>query len=174
MVYEEEQRFRQRWLWLLIGGTFTAVFGLLAWMAYQQLLLGHPMGHHPMSDRGLGLLIVGIGALDLGILVMLWTACLRVVVDAQAVRVRFRPFHRKERVFPLAEITLAEAITYRPIAEYGGWGIRRGRAGWAYNVSGNRGVRLTFHDAKRLLIGSARADELARAIHQVSAARRWE
>ncbi len=172
MVYEEEQRFRQPWLWLLIGGTFGGVFVLLAWMAYQQLVLGHPMGNHPMSDRGLVMLIGGIGALDLGILGMLWAACLRVVVDAQAVRVRFRPFHRKERVFPLAEIAQAEAITYRPIAEYGGWGIRRGRAGWAYNVSGNRGVRLTFHDGKRLLIGSARADELARAIHAGEHARR--
>lgn len=163
-VFEETQRFRQAWLWLLIGGAFASVLGMLGWMAYQQLLLGHPVGNHPMSDRGLALLVVAVTALDAGILWMLVSASLVVVVDRAAVRVRFRPFHRKDRVFPIEQITGAEAVTYRPIAEYGGWGIRRGRAGWAYNVSGNRGVRLAFKDGTSLLIGSARPDELAGAI----------
>ena len=58
-----------------------------------------------------------------------------------------------------------EARTYRPILEYGGWGIRytMGR-GWAYNVSGNQGVQLELASGKRILIGSQRAEELARAI----------
>jgi hypothetical protein len=38
--------------------------------------------------------------------------------------------------------------------EYGGWGIKYGKMGKAYNVSGNRGVQLEFTDGKRLLIGS--------------------
>ena len=48
--------------------------------------------------------------------------------------------------------------------DYGGWGIRRGRRGWAYNVSGNRGVLLQLENEKTLLIGSQRPDELAAAI----------
>jgi hypothetical protein len=50
------------------------------------------------------------------------------------------------------------------LRDYGGWGIRKGRSGWAYNVSGDRGVRLTYTDGETLLIGSQRADELAKAI----------
>jgi hypothetical protein len=46
----------------------------------------------------------------------------------------------------------------------GGWGLRFGAKGKAYNVSGNRGVLLTFEGDKTLLIGSLRADELAQAI----------
>ncbi len=166
-MFEERQQFRQPWLWLLVGGVFSAVFVLLGWMAYKQLVLGHPVGNHPMGDTGLVLLVAGVTTFHLGILALFFHARLDVAVDGQAVRVRFRPFHRKERVFALATIVKVEAVTYRPIVDYGGWGIRRGRAGWAYNVSGNRGVRLAFEDGTALLIGSARPEELASAIAAV-------
>jgi hypothetical protein len=55
--------------------------------------------------------------------------------------------------------------TYRPIRDYGGWGIRYGRGGKAYNVSGNRGVMLELSDGQKLLIGSQRPEELANAIN---------
>ncbi len=48
--------------------------------------------------------------------------------------------------------------------EYGGWGIRYGMKGMAYNVSGNRGVQLEFETGKRLLIGSQRPEELVSQI----------
>ena len=58
-----------------------------------------------------------------------------------------------------------EAKTYDPM-EYGGWGVRGwpDRYGWAYNVSGNRGVQIEFKNGHRLMLGSQRADELAKAI----------
>jgi hypothetical protein len=66
----------------------------------------------------------------------------------------------------LAEIVHRETRTYRPILEYGGWGVRYSfvRKGWAYTVSGNRGVQLQLANGKRILVGSQRAEELARAI----------
>jgi TATA-box binding protein (TBP) (component of TFIID and TFIIIB) len=54
------------------------------------------------------------------------------------------------------------------LLEYGGWGIKYGRKGKAYNVSGNRGVQLVFKDGKQLLIGSQRAEELAEAISSIA------
>ena len=58
------------------------------------------------------------------------------------------------------------ARVYRPIREYGGWGIRYGKNGKAYNISGDRGVQLELQNSKPLLIGSQRADELAQTIQQ--------
>lgn len=44
---------------------------------------------------------------------------------------------------------------YRPILDYGGWGIRWAPGkGWAYTVRGNLGVQLELSDGKRLLVGS--------------------
>jgi hypothetical protein len=88
---------------------------------------------------------------------------LRVQVRPSGLWVRLFPLTRQHR-FAWSEIRSCEARRYRPILEYGGWGIRWGRSGKAYNVHGNRGVQLVFQDGKRLLIGSQRADQLAAAI----------
>ncbi len=56
-------------------------------------------------------------------------------------------------------------MTYRPIADYGFWGIRAGRDGErALIARGNRGVRLELTDGTRLLIGSQRPEALAAAL----------
>ena len=69
---------------------------------------------------------------------------------------------------PLAEIASAEAVRYNPLLEYGGWGIRIGRTGVAYNMRGDEGVQLVLTSDRRILIGSRRADELADAIQRLS------
>ncbi len=53
---------------------------------------------------------------------------------------------------------------YRPILEYGGWGIRYGLRGRAYNVSGNRGLRVELTNGKHILFGSAKPEELKLAL----------
>ena len=88
---------------------------------------------------------------------------LRVEVFETHLAIRMFPLTRQHR-FSWGEIRRCEARTYRPILEYGGWGVRFSRAGKAYNVYGNRGVQLEFTDGSRLLIGSQHADELADAI----------
>lgn len=86
-----------------------------------------------------------------------------VTVTDKAVEVYFRPLTR--RTIPLTDIARAEARTYSPVREYGGWGIR-GAIGRkrAYNVSGNEGVELALVDGSTLMIGSQNAGELAQAI----------
>ena len=62
---------------------------------------------------------------------------------------------------------LSTSSSYRPIADYGGWGIRAGRDGErVLNARGNRGVRLELADGTRLLIGSQRPEELAETIER--------
>jgi hypothetical protein len=57
-----------------------------------------------------------------------------------------------------------EAVTYRPIRDYGGWGIRWGPGKLAYNVSGSEGVRIDRSDDRELLVGSRQPYDLARAM----------
>ena len=72
----------------------------------------------------------------------------------------------RARRIPLERIRCATAVTYSPLWDYGGWGIRCGRKGIAYNVSGDRGVQLELERGRPILIGSQRAEELARAIEE--------
>jgi hypothetical protein len=53
-------------------------------------------------------------------------------------------------------------VNYRPIADYGFWGVRAGRDGErAFIARGNRGVRLELIDGTKILIGSQRPEALA-------------
>lgn len=71
-----------------------------------------------------------------------------------------------KRRIPLSEIQKCEAREYRPIREFGGWGIRRSwrGKGKAYNVKGKKGVQLELKNGESLLIGSQKAEALAEAI----------
>jgi hypothetical protein len=91
-------------------------------------------------------------------------AALNTEVRADGLYVKFFPFHWSFQRIPLENLKGIAVTTYRPILDYGGWGIRYGIAGKAYNVSGNRGVKLTFFKGRSLLIGSQQPEELAEAL----------
>lgn len=160
MVYfREVQRFRQPWLWVLLVGC-AAWF---TWAAWQQLGQGEPVGSNPMGDAG-RLIAWALAALGLPGLFLLTR--LRTEVREDGVYLRFSPFHRRDRCFPLEELARVESVTYNPVLEYGGWGIRIGRRGWAYNVSGRLGVRLTLGSGKEILIGTRNPEAFVDAVHE--------
>ena len=79
------------------------------------------------------------------------------------------PIYR--RAVSISGIQSHAVVEYRPIADYGGWGIRAGRDGErVLNARGNRGVRLELADGSRLLIGSQRPEELAETIERARTA----
>ncbi len=168
--FREEQRFRQVWIWLLILPLCVGVGGFFAWAMVEQLVKGRTVGNQPMSD--LMLMIVGplLILLMAGLLWLMWAARLVTEVRDDGIYIRFYPFHRGFRGFLWEDIESFEARTYRPILEYGGWGIRIGPDGGAYNVSGNKGLQLNFRFglAGGVLIGSQRPDELAIAAESAS------
>jgi len=161
--FREEQRFRQMWIWLLVAGTA----GMAWFAAFSQLVFGRPFGDRPMAD---GLLAVFFVAFGVGLPLFFRALRLVTVVDAAGVHFRFVPFHRAARVLPPEYIVRYEARTYRPLLEYGGWGIRSGRGGDAYNVSGDRGVQFVLAGGKRVLIGTQRPEEFVAALDRVFAA----
>jgi hypothetical protein len=87
-------------------------------------------------------------------------------VDDRSLRFRFYPVHVNYRETALSEISAAEEVKYRPVMEYGGWGIRFRRNIRAYTIRGNEGVMLTFADGRKILLGSQKADKLLKAIRK--------
>lgn len=160
-MFVETQRFRQPWI---LGVLALCAAGVVpfAWGMYQQIVLHRPFGDRPMPDNALIITTVLVTALTAAIIWLLAAAYLLVEIQDDALFFRFFPFLR--RSISYGDLRRAEARTYSPIGEYGGWGVRFGRNGKAYNVSGNRGVQLELASGERLLIGSQRADELAAAI----------
>ena len=162
VAFREVQRFRQKWLWALLLFTTVSSVGLFAYGMYTQLILGQPWGDRPMSDTALLIVGPGVSLLLLGMTYLFYQLRLITEVRDGGLYLRFYPLAPKTIAFD--RIKRCDARTYRPIREYGGWGIRCSRKGKAYNVSGNRGVQLEFYQGKPLLLGSQRADELALAL----------
>ncbi len=142
-----------------IGATVAA----LAWWGFlEQIILGRPWGNIPASDALIWVIWVLLGLVFPAFLCSLR---LRIDVSPATVIVRYRPIWVKR--FSTAEIADAEPVKFHPLIEWGGWGIRwRPNHGWAYTLSGNTGVRLTFHDGRRVLLGTRDPDSLADAIRR--------
>jgi hypothetical protein len=177
-LFREEQRFRQGWLWALLAGT-GAVAGLSLGVPLYEHVAGSAEGWAEALAQDPGLLGgAGIGVATLAgvaglvaaakLVVEVWPGAPPESTSSRAVGalcVRFRGLF-VDREIPLSEIERAEAVAYSPLKDYGGWGLRHGPAGKAYNVSGDRGVRLTLAGGHTLMTGSQRAEALAAAIRQ--------
>ncbi|MGD8999507.1 MAG: DUF6141 family protein [Granulosicoccaceae bacterium] len=163
-VFHEEQRFTQRWLWILLMLSMLVVLAVFGYGLIEQLVYGRPWGDRPVSDTTLILVSAAVILFTAGMIYLFYTLRLVTEVRAEGLYIRFYPLHGK--LIPYTTIKSCEARTYKPLSEYGGWGIKYGRSGWAYNIIGDRGVQLELHNGKRILIGSQRADELAMVIKE--------
>ena len=159
-LYRETQHFRQLWLWALV--LFIVLLSLYG--VFQQLILGKPFGNNPAPD---GVMVVLAIIFGMGLPVFMFMTNLTTQVHSDGLYIRFFPFHLSFRRIAAEEIRGFKVCTYNPIRDYGGWGIRLGRKGQAYNVSGNRGVQLELFNEKHLLIGSQKPEELMEALSSI-------
>ena len=156
VLFREVQRFRDVW-WIML-----LVLGLAAmqwWFFLVQIIGGRPLGNNPAPDAVVLLIWLLFG---IGLPVFFLVLGLEVEVSPNAVTIRFTPLF--VRVIDPREIAGVEPLTYRPLVEFGGWGVRGWGGRVAYNVRGNQGVELTLRDGRRILIGTQRATDLAAAI----------
>ncbi len=163
LLFQEKQRLSGVFIGLLLPVLSLPVvvlsIGLIQQLAYQI-----PFGNHPISDPGF-ILVYGAIILLCGTLIA--TLCFsRLITEVrpEGLFIRYAPFHRKFHEISLENLKDIQAVTYHPIYDYGGWGIRYGAMGKAYNVRGNRGVKIRYQGGHSLLIGSQKPEELHQAI----------
>lgn len=156
VLFSEVQRFKQLWIWLIIYGT-----AALCWLGFiQQIILGKPFGTNPGPDWVMWLIWLLMG---IAFPVFFHSISLTVKVREDHIEIRYRPM--TTRRISAGEITDFEARSYKPVKEYGGWGIKGySRKKMAYNISGREGVELGLLTGDRVMIGSNRPQELAAAI----------
>tara|TARA_B100001123_G_scaffold106918_1_gene124402 strand:+ start:20436 stop:20879 length:444 start_codon:yes stop_codon:yes gene_type:complete len=113
------------------------------------------------------LLLIIIIAISAAPIFLIYLAKLDTHVRDEGLFIKFRPFHRRWVMLPFHDIAAATEITYKPLKDYGGWGIRYGPMGKAYNVSGNKGVLLEFEEGPSILIGSNNSEVLCSLINSM-------
>lgn len=154
-LYREVQSIRQPRVWALLGILPAAFTLLLIW----QVVLGHPAGPHPMPNANV-----------IGWTIFLWLVWLRLITIKLATKVESGKLSMSlgglwtVRRVTLADVSRTEVVTYQPVEDYGGYGIRLTKRGRAYIARGDRGVRLFFAKGGGILIGSQHPERLAQAI----------
>lgn len=160
LLFREVQRFRHWFFWLPV----IIATGVVWWQFGQQVILGNPQGSEPIPDWLAWVLTIVFG---IGLPVIAVTVRMVTEVTPGLLTVRFMPL--RARKIPVREIDDARSREYSPMREFGGWGIKIGADGRAYNAHGTMGVQLTLRDGGRILIGTQRADELLDALRTAGA-----
>lgn len=158
-VYREEQWF-PGWIYAILIGFAVFTLGLILW-AYDPAHL-----IERIQSRAILPLAVAVG---LSLPPMLVVGFLKMTTEVHPgeLRIWFGLLPTYRHVVPLTELRSVEPVRYRPLADCGGYGFRRGRNGErVFNARGDRGVRITLRDGSTLLIGSQRPEELARVLNE--------
>ena len=79
-------------------------------------------------------------------------------------RFKMFPFHWSWQEIAWQDVASSEIRSYKPWSEYGGWGLRRGKSGKAYTISGKTGLQLTMKTGEKILIGTNQSDALKKVI----------
>ncbi|MBN1477384.1 hypothetical protein JXA47_11575 [Candidatus Sumerlaeota bacterium] len=163
ILFREVQRFAQWWLWAMLIG--------LGFIVPLTILVAIKLAEEEVSSTEFlpALLATGGCLLLIGLLF----AVLRMTTEVRrtGLYLGFLPFRRLKQI-PLEGMTEHRAVEYRPVRDYGGWGIKGTRSKRAFNVKGNRGVRIDFEDGRHILIGSQEPERLDRAIEKMLRGRR--
>src|SRR5690554_7999866 len=155
IVFKEEQKFTQWWLWLILIG-----IGVLPIIRiYKQLIIEEKFGDNPMSDLGLIIFSIFI----FGLITLFWFMRLKTIIDQNEIRMSFFPFVKKKVNWK--DVKSAEVVNYGFV---GGWGIRLGtKYGTIYNIKGNRGLAIELLNGKKFLTGTQKETELREILAKI-------
>lgn len=168
MNYREIQQFRQSWIWIGLSLPGILIIGLFGFGIKHQVIDGQKFGNNPMSDTGMIVTFACVLLVLLLLVLLFLFAKLTTEIDKSGISFRFFPFQFTFRRISWDTVEKYEVITYNPIGDYGGWGIKGNKHGQAYNVSGNLGLKIYLKTGKEILIGTQKKTELTRFLSDLA------
>jgi len=174
IIISEVQWFRKTtWLYVVIliwlFMVSISVYGL-----YSQLVLDIPFGTNPMSDEVLLISTFFSVLLPTLLLILFFIGRLEINIASDGLYYRYIPFINKYRHIKPVDIKQSETRKYKPIREFGGWGVRYSLKYKinCYNVRGNLGLYIELHNGKKILLGSQNPHELKIALDRITGHRK--
>jgi len=81
--------------------------------------------------------------------------------SSDGVEYKLFPFQLKFRKILWSDTANREIVKYKPIADFGGWGLRKTKTGSAITAKGNMGLSFEqISTSKKILLGTQRPEEL--------------
>ncbi len=154
LLFREVQQFRQGWIWfVLVCSSLAALYAAMLPFFLEQSW---------EENTTLNIILIGFGIV-FGICfpILFYSTKLVTEVRTNGLYISFYPLLFKRVQIPFEAVVKSEAVHYHPLRDYGGWGIRYGPEGKAFNVSGDRGVLLELKNGEKILIGSHQPEQLA-------------
>ena len=142
-LFIEKQKFTQWWIWAIL--LFSIIF------------------HIAEAEQASSFYILII----LLFAVFIYSITLTIKVKSDGIHYQFFPIHFKSYIIQKDDIEKFESLKYNPILDYGGWGIRHRFKGKAYNIRGNKGVKIYLKNGKTILFGSQKYQELEKALESI-------
>ena len=100
--------------------------------------------------------------------ILIYLAESRVEVSEDGLKYQFFPFHIKVYEIRFADIDSFKELIYSPLKDYGGWGMKYSFSGTAYNVSGNKGVKIFLKNGKKVLFGTQKPHKFFEALNKAT------
>ena len=153
-LFHETQRFNKWWVWgllVLIAASF-AVSLYKNWSGWQSLVT-------------VRFIVPFIVIILINALILLNK--LETMIKQDGIYVRFFPFHFSFKRYQWQTQKEVYVRKYHPLSEYGGWGVRWGIAGKAFNISGKWGIQLVSKEGRRLLVGTQKAEDVRKVLDDV-------
>jgi hypothetical protein len=160
LTYVEKQRFNQTWLWITLIIAGLLVMENFARGFYVQIINGKPWGNNPTSDTALITVMIIVSVIFMIVYFIIGFSKLTVIIDSKGIHYKFFPFHWKFKYISWDSVDKFGVVTYNPLKDYGGWGVRFSKKGKAYGTDGDKGLQLYLKSGKKILLGTQKANDL--------------
>lgn len=162
IYFQEEQRFSRVWVWIFLIITFF----LASEVIVVSILVGESVDNSSFSNETIVLIFTTV------FFAFFWLFLkmkLIVKVTDEGIVYRFFPIILKEKMVKRNIIESYEIRKYRPILDYGGYGVKVGLNKWgkAFNMKGNIGIQLYLKDGKKILFGTQRSEAFKYAMDKM-------
>lgn len=151
MIFSEKQRFNQKWIYALLIVSFALAF-FLKWNE-----------SNTFSVQEFFPLIIIFTLVILFLRMMK----LETKMDDHSLSYRFFPFIGW-RKFEWKNIEEIHVRQYKPLLEFGGWGIRYNFGYWAYTMGGNQGIQVRLKNGKQFLVGTQQVEKVSELLKKNS------
>jgi hypothetical protein len=160
ILFYEEQKPAKRWMVVIV----LLYSAFITYLTYEQVFLKKLVFDLHVSNK-IWLLLWLFFALVLPVLFFL--SKMKTEVKKDGIYIKYFPFYLNFVKISPEDIQSFEIVTYKPLKDYGGWGLRYGTKGNAITAYGNQGVNLKITYARDMLIGTQKPEELCRAIEKL-------
>ncbi|EAZ80250.1 YdbT family protein [Algoriphagus machipongonensis] len=148
-VYNEEQSYRGSWVMYMVLLTEVPTLVLMLVLFFTS-----------EDRREIGIALFFVMVIMVLVFMLLLNISLKTRIDHSGIHYKYSPFIRNWRTIPKEKIKSLQVISFNPLFDYGGWGMKRNKTTKLYNILGDEGLLIDIGEKRKILLGTAEKRKL--------------